>query len=69
MSKRASSPPVSIRGKDSGRLHHVAGAPAQAAKKDAYLGWPLAPSMTHYDKCVTHYNAKNTLAAEWGEAT
>ena len=40
-----------------------------AAEKDAYSGWPLAPWTTHYDKCVTHYYAKNTLATEWGEAT
>lgn len=34
-----------------------------------FSGWPLAPWTTHYDKCVTHYYAKNTLATEWGEAT
>lgn len=28
--------------------------------EDAFPGWPLAPWTTCYDKCVTHYDAKNT---------
>lgn len=41
-------------------LHHI----TEAKEKDAYSGWPLAPWTTHYDKCVTHYDAKNILASE-----